>query len=334
MSSLSAIMALKIRGRHYADNIGRCDILFESFRHFGLRPLFSEWLIVIPGAEEAYIRRYARAWEDFPIRFVVEDEYLAVFKKFSKLHEVRNWHRQQIIKLFCAELVKNDFFLVLDPDIFAVKPVKYADVVIDGRAIVEADQREWHADWWRDSADLLGVDPHLERPGIGVTPAILSRDACRGLTQFIERRHQQSWYEVLLSRYMTQWTEYTLYNLYLEHTGEFSKYHALPAELGLAQRLHSPAPWGVWKAGDYEHLDAAALFSQRNPGLFTVVQSNVGVTPQRIARDVAAFLPVRVQDYDREKPGLRERALELYGAGFRRVLQFVRDRRRKLLPAE
>ncbi len=333
MSSLSAIMALKVHGRHYADNIGRCDILFESFRHFGLRSLFSEWLIVIPGAEEDYIRRYARAWEDFPIRFVVEDEYLAVFKQFSKLHEVRNWHRQQIIKLFCAELVSNEFFMVLDPDIFAVKNVAYTDVVISGKAIVEADRREWHADWWRDSADLLGVDPHLDRPGLGVTPAILARDACRGLTRYIEQRHQRSWHEVLLSRYMTQWTEYTLYNLYLEHTGELDKYHAFPAELGLPQRLHSPAPWGVWKVGDYERLDVPALFSAQNPGLFTVVQSNVGVSPQRIACDIAAFLPVRVQTYELERPSLRERAKEIYGASLRRVLKFVQDRRR-VQPAE
>ncbi len=330
MNSLSAIMALKIRGRHYADNIGRCDILFESFRHFGLRSLFSEWLIVIPGGERAEIERYARAWEDFPIRFVVEDEYLEVFKRFSKLHEVRNWHRQQIIKLMCAELVRNEFFLVLDPDIFAVKPLQHRDLIVGGRALVEADRREWHADWWRDSADLLGVDPHLERPGMGVTPAILSREACQSLTRYIEERHQRSWHEVLLSRYATQWTEYTLYNLYLEHTRQFERYHVTPHEAGLKQRLHSPAPWGVWKSGDYESLDITGLFSPRNPGLFSVVQSNVGVTPQRIAADFRAFLPLHVQDYERTSVSLLERGKELYGAALRRGLSLVRDGGRAL----
>lgn len=331
MSSLSAIMALKIKGRHYADNIGRCDILFDSFRHFGLRSLFSEWLIVIPGAERDTIERHARAWEDFPIRFVIEDEYLDVFKRFSKLHEVRNWHRQQIIKLFCADLVQNEYFLVLDPDIFAVKPVRYDDVVVGGRALVEADRREWHADWWRDSATLLGVEPHLDRAGMGVTPAILSRDACRGLTRYIAERHGRSWHEVLLSRYMTQWTEYTLYHLFLEHTGQFDKYHATPQEAGLPQRLHSPAPWGVWKNGDYERLDFATLFSAENPGLFTVVQSNVGVTPQRIAADLAPYVPVTVQDYERESPSLMERGKELYGAAMRRGLKLLQERRRGVL---
>ena len=332
MSSLSAIMALKIQGRHYADNIGRCDILFDSFRYFGLRSLFSEWLIVIPGAEQEAITRYARAWQDFPIRFVVEDEYLEVFKRFSKLHQVRNWHRQQIIKLMCAELVQNEFFMVLDPDIFAVKAAHAGDLIVNGRAIVEADRREWHAEWWRDSADLLGVDPGLELPGMGVTPAILSRDACRGLTRYIEDRHQRSWHEVLLSRYATQWTEYTLYNLYLEHTRQFDRYHVTPAAAGLKQRLHSPAPWGVWKSGDYEKLDVAGLFSADNPGLFSVVQSNVGVTPQCIAADFAPFVPLRVQDYERASVSLLERGREFYGAALRRGLRLFQERGRRLAP--
>jgi hypothetical protein len=333
MLRLSAIMALKVRGRHYADNIGRCDIMFESFRHFGLKSLISEWLIVIPGAEEAYIRRYARAWSDFPIRFVVEDEYLAIFKRFSKLHEVRGWHRQQIIKLFCAELVQDDFFLVLDPDVFAVKPVRYEDLVLNGRAIVEEDRREWHADWWTASAELLGVDPHLERPGMGVTPAILSRDACKGLTAFIEQRHGRSWHEVLLSSYMTQWTEYTLYHLFLEHSGKFDHYHVFPSAAGISQRLHSPAPWGVWKPGDYERLDVDALFSPRNPGLFSVVQSNVGITPQRIAVDLGRHVPLRIQSYERETPSVSERLKELYGATLRRALRLARTTVPKSLKA-
>ena len=32
MTQISAILPIKTRGRHYADNIGRCDILFASLR--------------------------------------------------------------------------------------------------------------------------------------------------------------------------------------------------------------------------------------------------------------------------------------------------------------
>lgn len=337
MDQLSAIMALKVRGRHYADNIGRCDILFQSFRHFQLHSLFSEVIIVIPGTEQDYIRAYSEAWSDFPIRFIVEDDYLDKFKQFTKLHEVRSWHRQQIIKLFCAQLVQNEFFLVLDPDVFAVKSFRYSDVIVDQRAIIESDHREWHKDWWHSSASLLGVEPNLDRPSIGVTPTILSRDGCIALTQFISERYGKVWYEVLLSKYMTQWTEYTLYQLFLEHTGQFEKYHVSPDAIGLGTRLHSPAPWGVWKSGDYERLDVATLFSPKNPGLFTVIQSNVGIGPKQIAKDLGGHLPLKVQAYSPQS-ARPERLKEAYGAVVRKVMHFaqryipapIRRQRRRL----
>jgi len=322
MSQLSAVMALKVQGRHYADNIGRCDIMFESFRHFKLRNMFSEILIVIPAAERPYIEKYAAAWMDFPIRLIVEDEYLDKFKNFTRIHEVRNWHRQQIIKMFCAELVQSEFFLVLDPDVFAVKSFVYEDVVVNGRAILESDNRMWHKDWWLASAQLLGVEAHLDRPGIGVTPAILSTQGCKELTRYISERYGKLWYEVLLSQYMVPWTEYTLYNLYLEHTGKFSEYHVNPADLGHTKRLHSPAPWGVWKSGDYERLNFPELMSNKNPGIFTVVQSNVGITPQRLARDLAPHIAIAIQPYEPSTAPM-SRLKEAYGAALRRVIQLT-----------
>ncbi len=305
-------MALKVRGRHYADNIGRCDVMFESFRHFGLRPLISEWLIVIPGSEEDYIRRYARAWSDFPIRFVVEDEYLAIFKRFSKLHEVRGWHRQQIIKLFAPSSSETTTFWCSTPTCSR-----------SSRCATRISSSTGAPSWKRTGASgtptggtrrrsCSGVEPRLDRIGMGVTPAILSREICKGLTAHIEQRHGRSWHEVLLSSYMTQWTEYTLYHLFAEHSGLFDQYHVYPSAASVSQRLHSPAPWGVWKAGDYEQLDFTELFSPKNPGLFSVVQSNVGVTPQRIAIDLAPHVPdprSELRARDAELRGARQGAL-------------------------
>ena len=42
---ISAVLPLKITGRHYADNLNRCDLLFCTLRHFGLAPLFAEVLV-------------------------------------------------------------------------------------------------------------------------------------------------------------------------------------------------------------------------------------------------------------------------------------------------
>jgi hypothetical protein len=322
MGTLSAIMALKIRGRHYPDNVGRCDILFESFRHFGLTRLFSEFLIVVPRSEEAQIRSYSHAWADFPIQLVVEDDYLALFKKFNKLHEVRPWHRQQIIKLFCANLVGNTYFLIVDPDMFAVHGFSYDDVMPGGKALLEPESREVHKSWWLDSAALLGVEPHLERMGVGVTPAILSREACKGLIEHLEKRHGRVWYEVLLSRYTINWTEYTLYALHLESSGRLDDFHVWPQPEAKV-RLHSAV--NVWSDDDFEKVDIAALFGSQNPGLFAVIQSNSGVAPQHIAKALRPYLNISIQNYERSN-SVREKMMELYGAGVRKAMQFFRVR--------
>ena len=317
MGTLSAIMALKISGRHYPDNVGRCDILFESLRHFGLAKMFSEFLIVVQRKEERQIRAHARAWSDFPLHLVVEDDYLALFKKFNKPHEVRPWHRQQIIKLFCATLVQNPYFLVFDPDLFAVRGFGYDDVVPGGKALLEPESRSVHRDWWVASADLLGVEPHLDRVGLSVTPAILSGVACKGLIEHIERRHQRVWYEVLLSRYATNWTEYTLYGLYLESSGRLPDFHVWP-DAHAKVRLHSNI--NAWATGDFDKMDFTALFGPANPGLFAVVQSNIGVSPERVATAVRPWLNVTIQDYERAN-SVRERLKELWGAGVRKAMQ-------------
>ena len=44
---LSAVMPVKLSGRHYGNNVGYCDTLFSSFRCFGLGEVFAEFLIVV-----------------------------------------------------------------------------------------------------------------------------------------------------------------------------------------------------------------------------------------------------------------------------------------------
>jgi len=316
-------MALKITGRHYPDNVGRCDILFESLRHFGLSRLFSEFLLVVQRAEESRIRSYARAWADFPLQLVVEDDYLALFKKFNKLHEVRPWHRQQIVKLFCSNLVTNPYFLVVDPDLFAVRRFTYDDVMPGDKALLQPEMRDVHKKWWQDSANLLGVEPHLERVGMGVTPAILSRNACKGLIEHLEKRHGRVWYEVLLSHYTIDWTEYTLYNLYIESVERLSEFHVWP-QVGSRTLLHSAI--NVWGDDNFDDVNIPALFGPGNPGLFAVIQSNSGVRPQRIAEAIRPYVNVSIQRYERSK-SLRGKAMELYGASLRKTMKLFRVQR-------
>jgi Family of unknown function (DUF6492) len=314
---ISAIMALKIKGRHYPHNIGRCDILFQSLRQFMDKELISEFLIIIPAEEEDEIRRHAENWKDFPIRLIREDKYLEKFKEFSKWYEVRPWHRQQIIKLFCAELVVNDYFIIFDPDMFATRSFGYNDLIVDGKALIQTEPKSDHIDWWESSAKVLGLPVLLNTPGLCVTPEILSKHACQELTRYISAKHQKTWNEVLLSMYTINWTEYTLYWSYLEANGKLENYHVFLPRLG-GLKVHSEQ--NIWLKNEYENFDFKRLFSEQNRGLFCTIQSNTSVTPQAIAKAIKPWLPVQLQKYKIEIDRL-SKVKEFLGAVIRKAMQ-------------
>jgi hypothetical protein len=316
-AQISAIMALKIKGRHYPHNVGRCDILFESLRRFMAKGLISEFIIIVPPEEAEEIAAHAHAWSDFPIRLVPEDKYLEKFKEFSKWYEVRPWHRQQIIKLFCAELVQNDYFIVFDPDMFATQSFGYEDLIIDGKALVQIEPKEDHTDWWESSAKVLGVSPNMASDGLCVTPEILSKQACTSLTRRIADKYQKSWYEVLLSMYTTNWTEYTLYWTHLETEQLVDKFHTTkPRPDGL--NLH--AAQSVWLPDQYPDINFNLLFSNQNRGIFCTIQSNTGVTPLEIVQSIRPWLPLTLQKYRIDSSRI-DKLKELVGAVTRRVMQ-------------
>lgn len=317
--SISAILPLKTSGRHYADNVARCDILFSSLRAFTSPAIFSRILIVVPHDEVAAARQYAVAWSDFPIEVVDETTHFQVFKNFSARHQIRNWHRQQIIKLYASELVEDEYFLVLDPDVFALRPFTLETLLPGGRALTYLQPREREARYWRASGLILEVPPQLERDGIWMTPALLSRTLCRALHKRLEALHGTDWMSVLLARYMVDWTEYTLYWLNAEREGLLSQYHQGPAP-GCAE-LHVEE--SVWYAGagrrNLALWDASSHFAPGGKGMFAVIQSNTGFPVESVVRKLEPYFAIPLQAYERHR-SLRLRAAEFYSAIVRRVM--------------
>lgn len=324
MTQISAILPLKTRGRHYADNIGRCDILFSSLRHFTTPETFSRFVIVVPHDEVDEVREYAKAWSDFPIQVVDESEHMRAFADFSQRHQIRNWHRQQIIKLYAPALIDTEYFLVFDPDCFATQPFTADTLIVDGRALTHYMPRSTEGYFWEASAKLLGVDPHMERDGIWWTPAILSRTLCLDLHRQLEAVHGEEWRRVLLSNYMVDWTEYTLYWLNGERAGLLDQFHA-PAQPG-QRTLH--ASESVWFADKLKEWDPKHHFAAGSDGLFAVVQSNTHISPQRLVELFSPYFPISLQPYERYS-NYKLKAAELYSALTRRAMKWLRKLRGK-----
>jgi Family of unknown function (DUF6492) len=289
--SLSGLLPVKVSGRHYGENLARLDLLFSSLLHHA-PGLLDELLVVARADETDRIGAYLDQWPELPIRMVVEDEYFPAFRRFSRPWQVRPWQRQQVIKLNAAAMTDAEFVLTLDPDVLALKPITRDLLVPGGRALLEPEPRSVHARWWRDSADLLDVEPGLQRPGVNVTPAILSTAILRALQRRLEAVGGRPWMDILLTSYC-DWTEYTLYLLAAEQASLVERHHLWADDPGAPAHLHAHPTLSIWGGDGGSGADVDRLFGADDPGLFAVVQSSSGLTATEVTDAVARHFPVR-----------------------------------------
>ena len=269
--TLSALLPVKVSGRHYGENLARLDLLFSSLLHFAVPGLFGEILIVVPANEADYIARHLENWPELPIRLVIEDEHFPAFRRFTRPWQIRPWQRQQIIKLNAPAIASGPFVLMLDPDVLAVKPIAYEFLVQDGRAVLEPEPRTVHRRWWQDSAALLDLEPGLDRQGIGVTPAILSTEILTEVQSRLEAVSGRPWMDTLLTSYC-DWTEFTLYLLAAESSGLLDRCHIWADDPAVPHRLQVDPDISIWDMNGASVEAVQRLFTAADSGLFAVVQ--------------------------------------------------------------
>ena len=289
--SVSGLLPLKLSGRHYGDNLARLDLLLSSLLHYA--PGLLDELVIVARVDEAErIGRYLANWPELPLRLVVEDEYFPAFERFSRPWQIRPWQRQQVIKLNAPAITGARYVLTLDPDVLAVKPITRERLLPGGRALLEPEPRTVHARWWRDSADLLDLDPELERPGINVTPAVLSTAVLEAVQRRLEAVGGRPWMDVLLTSYC-DWTEYTLYLLAAEDLSLVARDHLWADDPAAPAHLHVDPRLSVWSDAGASGTDLARLFDAADPGLFAVVQSSSGLSAAEVAAAASDRFEIR-----------------------------------------
>jgi uncharacterized protein DUF6492 len=310
-TSLSGLLPVKVTGRHYGENLARLDLLFSSLLHYA-PALLDELLVVVRADETDQIGPYLDQWPELPIRIIVEDEYFPAFRRFSRPWQVRPWQRQQVIKLNAPAMTDAEFVLTLDPDVLALKPITRDLLVPGGLALLEPEPRSVHERWWRDSADLLDVEPELRRRGVSVTPAVLSTAILRTLQRRLEAVGERPWMDILLTSYC-DWTEYTLYLLAAEQASLVERHHLWADDPEAPAHLHAHPTLSIWGGDAGSGADVDRLFHANDPGLFAIVQSSSGLTATEVSDAVARHFPVRrtasvAPADDARRSKLRERA--------------------------
>ena len=187
-----------------AQDLERAQILFRTLERF-FEPLGTLW-VVVPDRERGAV--------GVPFGEVLVDSDVVPELRGGSLPH--GWHVQQLVKLAIADRVATPFYLTLDADVICVRPTRYEDLVRDGRALAQIT-RPHHPEWNDDAERVLGL-PRSGRQ-YGVTPAVLSRDGVLRL-----RRHLGGDWRGRLLRELP-WTEYALYNTFLEATGQWTRHH-------------------------------------------------------------------------------------------------------------
>ena len=291
--SLAAVLPLKVTGRHYGENLARLDVLLSSLLHHATPDLLDELIIVTPQAEIRLAEEYAAGWPELPLRLLGEAGHFEAFTRYTRPWQVRPWQRQQIIKLNAPALTDADYILTLDPDVLTLRPVTRRSLLPGGRALIQPEPRSVHAQWWRDSAALLDVPVDMTAPGMGVTPALLSREILLALHDRLAECGVRPWMDVLLTSYC-DWTEYTLYLLAAEHFGLLDRHHHWCVEgddrdLTPLQVSADTSIWGRHATAD----KLERLLAGSDPGIFGVVQSHTGLPAEALTGAVSRHLPVR-----------------------------------------
>jgi hypothetical protein len=167
---------------------------------------------------------------------------------------LRGWYAQQLVKLAAPSYVDTEACVMLDSDVFFVRPVTADDFVgPSGRLqlLERGDLALKHAEhvmWQRDSADFLGTT--LDAPIADYTASVvpMHRGVLVDLQGYVEQRHGMQWMDAFEHHRVM---EYTTYGVYARWIDELRRVEP-------AQPTHAVTCWDTERLDDFGASLAAA----------------------------------------------------------------------------
>ena len=145
-------------------------------------------LLLVPPNDASLLQRFFNQgqaeWWPWPVSIRSDDTLL-------KHHRASSYQLQMMFKLFLAQIVETEYYLILDSDCVAVSPINISQLLHPMgtekgeqryQAIYTRESRNTHEDWWRASS--IFIRSSLENCSrskseafetVGVTPFIMSR---------------------------------------------------------------------------------------------------------------------------------------------------------------
>lgn len=300
MNKLTAVAPIKLAEGHKTDSGALLELLLRSIERFCEPGMFETIVFVCPSSDMEFLRERARAWPRLPISVLDER---ALFEGVALYKTTPGWAIQQLVKMAACRFIETDFYLTLDADCFCIRGACFSDFVRDGRGLIQLESKRYHPGWWKESARILGSRADLEKPGMSVTPAIMSTTAMSGLLKELGARHGD-WLRQLQTYYRpghlntlkqsilsAVWTEYTLYYSFLEKHDSVRDFHFDGASAACpGGRRTMVSGNSVWRLENFQSWDPACVFEGQDPAFFAVIQSNLRLSADEVRGKLSRYL--------------------------------------------
>lgn len=287
-SPLTLVAVIRIDPDRPVSDLDRfLALALPSFRRWVPPELVAELVIVVPPDDVAEVTERTAEASPYPVRVVDERDLLPALPS-----DLAGWTRQQLIKLALPPIIRTPWFVLLDADIVAARPVDGDFLLPGGQAIWQQERAEAHYDWWQTSAEVLG-EPTIAAsdPAFGVTPAIMHTESVSSVVERIGERHPDQHWSLTLAA-IPGWTEYTLYWTHAVHSGAAERLY----------RANENRPYAldgsIWEAGQLARRGARAQLEDAirpdAPHAFFVLQSNLELPLE----DTVALLRPHIEGTD------------------------------------
>jgi hypothetical protein len=176
------------------------------------------------------------------------------------------YYKQQAIKLCLHKIIKSEFALICDSDIFLNCPLSTNHFIKDGRAkfYLDSKTKNFHPEWAETNRKFLGLST-FKNYSIFVTPNLMSKSVLVEFHKYIAKKYSSNSMNILKEK-EGQYTEWEAYGRFLiEIMGIKNSPHFLASSQKDIR--------GIWNLRQFQRFNPKKL---RQP--MSVIQSRVPIS--------------------------------------------------------
>ncbi|WP_414623152.1 DUF6492 family protein [Calothrix sp. CCY 0018] len=295
-SKIPAVLPIAVHPQRNQLDYQRLQMLLYSLRKKEAYKWLEQLYLVTPDNQKQSLAKHCKNVDFIKINILGEEELFPEFKQYINKHYY-NYRKQMLIKIGIAKIIETEFFLTLDSDIICLQEITSESLIVDGKALMDYEEKSLHHAWWESSAEVLSTPVETNIPGISVTPSILSRTICEYLIEEVENKYQENWILTLMGMERIEkakfWTEYSLYFLCAQKKNCLTKYHLDNLDdknIPLIDHNYS-----VWFASEIEKMKNLEQLPPPS-GLFAVLQGASGISLETILNHLPTMLKIDSED--------------------------------------